>query len=166
VESEETRVEATQAAELVRNAVTAVFGTMLGSELRPGDPVDDPEPFLPAEVVSLIGLSGAVNGYLSLQCTREHARDLTARLLGADGHDVESLDEIRDAVGELVNMIAGKVKTAMACEQPVEIGLPTVVTTPKTDIKVRATFGVAVPFEDHFGEFFVEFVLSGDSWQG
>jgi len=158
-------VEAKQAAGLVRDAVTAVFATMLGSELRAGDPVDDPEPFLPAEVVSLIGLTGAVTGYLSLQCTREHARDLTARFLGADGHDVESLDDIRDAVGELVNMIAGKVKTAMACEEPVEIGLPTVVTTPKTDIKVRDTFGVAVPFEDHFGEFFVEFVLSQESWR-
>ncbi len=158
-------MEAKQAGELVREAVVSVFATMLGSELQAGDPVDDPDPFLPAEVVSLIGLTGAVRGYLSLQCAREHARDLTARFLGADGHDVESLDDIRDAVGELVNMIAGNLKTAMACEEPVEIGLPTVVTTPKSDIKVRATSGIAIPFEDHFGEFFVEFVLSEESWQ-
>ena len=153
-------MDATRAAELICTSVVEVFATMLGSELQVGEPIEDADPLLPAEVVSLLGLTGAFTGALALQCGREHARDLTARFLGADGHEIESLDEIRDAVGELVNMIGGKFKTAIGSEEPIEITLPTVVTTPGVDLKVAASYAVAVPFKDHFGEFLVEFVLN------
>ncbi len=153
-------MDATRAAELIRTSVVEVFATMLGSELQVGEPIEDADPLLPAEVVSLLGLTGAFTGALALQCGREHARDLTARFLGADGHEIESLDEIRDAVGELVNMIGGKFKTAIGSEEPIEITLPTVMTTPGAELKIAASYAVAVPFKDHFGEFLVEFVLN------
>ena len=153
-------------AELVRHAVVEVFSTMLGSELEVGEPIGDPDPLMSAEVVSLVGLTGAVTGALSLQCGREHARDLTARFLGADGQEIESLDEVRDAVGELVNMIGGSLKTAIGSPEAIELSLPTVVTTPKSDIKIPASFAVAVPFRDHYGEFIVEFAAAEDETQG
>ncbi len=152
-----------RAAELIRDTVVEVFSTMLGSTLEIGDPIDDRDPLMSAEVVSMVGLSGAVSGSLALQCGREHARDLTARFLGADGQEIGSLDDVRDAVGELVNMIGGNLKTAIGSQGPIELSLPTVVTTPKTDIKVQASFGVAVPFRDHYGEFFVEFAMTPPS---
>lgn len=153
-------MDSERAAELIRDTVVEVFSTMLGSDLEIGDPIDDDDPLMPAEVVSMVGLSGAVSGSLALQCDREHARDLTARFLGADGQEIASLDDVRDAVGELVNMIGGNLKTAMASDAPVELTLPTVVTTPKTEIKIPSIFGVAVPFRDHYGEFFVEFAMA------
>ena len=155
-----------RAAELVRHAVVEVFSTMLGSELEVGEPIGDPGPLMPAEVVSLVGLTGAVTGALSLQCGREHARDLTARFLGADGREIESLDDVRDAVGELVNMIGGSLKTAIGSSEPIELSLPTVVTTVKSDIKTPASFAVAVPFRDHYGEFIVEFAAAPGETQG
>ena len=153
-------MDRTLAAELVRQAVVEVFSTMLGSELEVGEPISDPDPLLPAEVVSLVGLTGAVTGALALQCGREHARDLTARFLGADGQDIESLDDVRDAVGELVNMIGGSLKTAIGSPQAIELSLPTVVTSHDSAIKVAASFAVAVPFRDHYGEFIVEFAAA------
>ena len=152
----------TRAAELVRQAVVEVFSTMLGSELEIGEPIGDPNPLLPAEVVSLIGLTGAVTGALSLQCGREHARDLTARFLGVDGHEIESLDEVRDAVGELVNMIGGSLKNSIGSSEAIELSLPTVVTTPQCEIRPPVSFAVAVPFRDHYGEFIVEFAAALD----
>jgi chemotaxis protein CheX len=156
-------MDSTRTAELIRSTVVEVFSTMLGSDLEIGEPIDDNDPFMAAEVVSMVELTGSVSGSLALQCGREHARDLTARFLGADGQEIESLDDVRDAVGELVNMIGGNLKTAIGSDRPIELSLPTVVTTPKTDVKIPATFGVAVPFRDHFGEFFVEFAMASES---
>ena len=153
-------MDRTRAAKLVRDAVVEVFSTMLGSELEVGEPIDDPDSSRPAEVVSLVGLRGAISGSLSLRCGREHARDLTARFLGADGQEIESLDDVRDAVGELVNMIGGSLKTAIGSPQAIELSLPTVVTTHDSDIKTAASFAVAVPFRDHYGEFIVEFAAA------
>lgn len=160
VGDEKSGMDSTRAAELIRHTVTEVFSTMLGSELEVGEPIDDGDPFMAAEVVSVVGLTGAVSGSLALQCGREHARDLTARFLGADGQEIGSLDDVRDAVGELVNMIGGNLKTAIGSEASIELSLPTVVTTPKAEVKVPSVFGVAVPFRDHYGEFFVEFAMA------
>ncbi len=153
-------MDRTCAAKLVRDAVVEVFSTMLGSELEVGEPIDAPDSPRPAEVVSLVGLTGAITGSLSLRCGREHARDLTARFLGADGQEIKSLDDVRDAVGELVNMIGGSLKTAIGSPEPIELSLPTVATTVKSDIKTPASFAVAIPFRDHYGEFIVEFAAA------
>jgi len=161
----ETRgMDVERAAELLESAVESVFLTMLGSEVESSGFAENPSPFLPAEVLSLIGLTGAVRGYVAIGCTREHARDITARLLGAEGHEIESLDDMRDAMGELANMLAGSVKAGLDSAEPVELTLPTVIMS-KSDVRVRATLSVASRFRDQVGELTVEFVLSEDSWQ-
>lgn len=159
-------MDSARAAELIRDTVVEVFSTMLGSELEVGEPIEDDDPFMAAEVVSMVGLQGAICGSLALECGREHARDLTARFLGADGEQIESIDDVRDAVGELVNMIGGNLKTAIGSGDAIELSLPTVVTTPRSEVKIPSTFGVAVPFRDHYGEFFVEFALAEKPVQG
>lgn len=155
-------MESGRAAEIVEQATTMVFGTMLGTELRAEPFFEDPTPFHESAVTALIGFAGAMSGYVALHCPScEQARDFTARLLGVDSAEIESLDDVSDAVGEVVNMIAGKVKTALAgSEGPVEIALPTVIMTPKSDVRVKADTCVVVPFEDDRGEqFHVELVI-------
>ena len=73
--------------------------------------------------------------------------------------EIDSADDLCDAMGELLNMIAGTVKTALGSDDPIEIALPTVVMTPKSEIRVKASLGVVVPFTDPAGTFYVEFVL-------
>ena len=97
---------------------------------------------------------------VSIHVTRSQATDFTARLVGVDVEEITSEDEIRDAVGEITNMLAGNVKTALATMGVVEIALPTVVMTPKAELRVRGARGVAVPFDDYTGVFHVEVVLS------
>ena len=48
----------------------------------------------------------------------------------------------------------------------VEIALPTVVMTPKADLRVRGARGVAVPFEDYTGVFHVDVILSEGAGTG
>lgn len=153
-------MESRQAAEVIRSATQGVFETMLGTELTSGEPFEDPEPFYASEVTALIGLAGEVAGYVSIHCTGKQAAAFTARLLGMEAEEVLSQDEVRDAVGELVNMIAGSVKTGLSSHGKVEIALPTVVMTPKPDMRVKDCCGLAVPFEDESGVFYVELVTT------
>ena len=147
-------------AEIIRNSTHSVFSTMLGTELSALPAVDDPSPFMQSEVIGFIGLAGDFAGYVSIHVTRQQATDFTARLIGVDIAEVTSEDEIRDAVGEITNMLAGSVKTALTTLGLVEVALPTVVMTPKADLRVRGARGVAVPFEDYTGVFHVEVILS------
>jgi CheY-specific phosphatase CheX len=152
-------METARAARLIENATLEVFSTMLATELGVEPAFRDPEPFQQSDVMGLIGFAGAARGYVSLHCSRDLAAHFTGRLLGLDGTEVESMDDIRDAVGEVVNMIAGTLKAALGSEEPIEIALPTVVLTPKPDIRVRGQTGVVVPFMDPEGSFHVELVL-------
>ena len=147
-------------AEIIRTSTHNVFSTMLGTELSPLAALDDPKPFQQSEVIGFIGMAGDFAGYVSIHVSRQQATDFTARLIGVDIEEITSEDEIRDAVGEITNMLAGNVKTALSALGLVEIALPTVVMTPKAELRVSGARGVAVPFEDYTGVFHVEVVLS------
>lgn len=147
-------------AEIIRKSTHNVFSTMLGTELSPLEAIDNPKPFMSSEVIGFIGMAGDFAGYVSIHLSRRQATDFTARLIGEDVGEVTSEDEIRDAVGEITNMIAGNVKSALSPLGIVEIALPTVVMTPKADLRVRGARGVAVPFEDYTGVFHVDLILS------
>ena len=54
-------------------------------------------------------------------------------------------------------MVAGSLKTQL--KGAVEIALPTVVMTPKADMRVKGSTGVLVPFEDPSGTFHVELIV-------
>ena len=150
-------------AEIIKGSTQTVFSTMLGTELSALEAIDDPSPFMQSEVIGFIGMAGDFAGYVSIHVSRQQATDFTARLIGVDVAEVTSEDEIRDAVGEITNMIAGSMKTALSALGLVEIALPTVVMTPKADLRVRGARGVAVPFEDYTGVFHVDVILSEGS---
>lgn len=148
------------AAGIISSATAEVFATMLSSELTPGEAFEDTEPLYKSEVTALIGLAGNVAGYISLHCSDSQAKAFTARLLGCEPDEVSSLDDVRDAIGEIVNMVAGSVKAALSQSVTVEIALPTVIMTPKPDIRVKGCNGVVVPLEDSSGVFHVELVIA------
>lgn len=153
-----------QMAELARilEAATAdVFGTMLATQLEVAQPFENPEPFLEAEVTGFIGLSGAFRGYVALHASREQSRDFTARLLGAELDSIGRDDELRDAVGEIANMIAGNVKRELAGQGGIAISLPSVALQLRSPMRVPQAHGVVLPLSDYTGQFHVELVVAG-----
>jgi chemotaxis protein CheX len=83
-------------------AVEEVFGTMLGVECRPTLEAPDPDG---ATVSAVIGLAGALSGSLVLQSGEATARHMAARMTGTEPVEVDAM--VRDAVGEIANMLAG-----------------------------------------------------------
>lgn len=101
--------------------VQDVFRTMLGIEVEPVVVIWPPEEDL---INVTIHYAGAWKGALLLECTREQACAFTGRLLGVTPPD-EVNDDVRDAIGELANMIAGNLKPVLP--PGVALSMPTLV---------------------------------------
>lgn len=113
------RVEASS--EMVEKIVTTVFTTMLDVEVSVADPTGTPSgDHLTAAVYS----EGEWEGAVLLECNCEQASQFTGSLLGIDPPE-EFNDDVRDAIGELANMIGGNIKSVIAPED--RLSLPSVV---------------------------------------
>lgn len=89
--------------------VTTVFATMLGMDAAPAEQEWKSGT---EKVTATVHLGGEWNGAIVLETSRKQACRLTARMLG--GEPVEMVDnDVRDAMGELANMIGGNLKTVL-----------------------------------------------------
>lgn len=62
------------------------------------------------EMIASIQVGGGVDGIVAVVCSRTAASHLRRNILGTDGA-TEDMAEIADCAGEIVNMIAGNIKT-------------------------------------------------------
>jgi chemotaxis protein CheX len=101
--------------------ISDVFETMLGLavERREGDWRCEMPP-----VTGAIFYAGAWNGALLVECTQEQAFQFTHRLMSIEP-PASVNDDVRDAVGELANMIAGNLKAVLP--PGVALSMPSVV---------------------------------------
>jgi len=101
--------------------VKSIFATMMDVPIGQSD-----TPWLPGgdRLTSIVYLDGAWNGAVSLECTASQACQFAGLFLSMDCPDAVD-DDVRDVLGELVNMIGGNVKSAMATG--VRLSMPSVV---------------------------------------
>jgi chemotaxis protein CheX len=90
-----------QSANLDRS-VDEVFRTMLGVACEPAGEAQEAES---GTISAVIGLAGAVSGSLVLQSGEAAARRMAGRMTGAEPDEVDAM--VRDAIGEIANMLAG-----------------------------------------------------------
>lgn len=83
-------------------AVEEVFGLMMGIHCASADDC----PMSESEMISsLIGLAGVLSGTCVLRCGERTARRIAEALTGVSTDSID--DMVRDAIGEICNMIAG-----------------------------------------------------------
>jgi len=108
---------------LLELSAREVFELMLGCHLKPLQPV--PETGL--DITAMVGLAGQLCGVLSVRSSRESAALMACKMLGAEA-DKES-QEVRDAFGEICNMVAGNFKNKVSgLGEGCMLSVPTVVT--------------------------------------
>ena len=99
-------------------------------------------------VTALVQLEGLWQGAVILQCSTVLAEKLTEALF--DTGVSPTVDDIRDALGELVNMVAGNVKVILS--RPAHLGLPVVAFGNDYEVRIVGAFPVAqVCFSTQFG---------------
>lgn len=83
-------------------AADEVFTTMMGVQCLPSEV----EPSSERETIAaVIGLAGAMSGCLVLQCGLQAAMAVASRLIGVEPRELDEM--VRDAIGEVANMVAG-----------------------------------------------------------
>ncbi len=132
----------------------SVFDTMLNCKLERG------VPYLkngtqPQQVVSgVIGLSGKAQGTVVLGLSREAALSATEVLLQERPAEINA--DVTDAVGELVNIIAGNAKAKLE-HLNMSVSLPTVITGKNhcVEFPTKVT-PICIPFTSAWGDVTVE----------
>ncbi len=137
-------------------ATTDIFSTMLMMDLDVGDPLEGADGDVLSNITSMLGLGGDIRGMLAVHCPAAVAMAITGGFLGMD---VDELNEdVKDAIGEIANMVAGNLKVAFAgYDMKIELAIPSSVVG--ESFRVAGMLGarrVAVPFAMEGGQFLVE----------
>ena len=105
----------------LKYALTDVFGAMLG---RPPEIFDKIEPV--TGLSAIVGFGGNISGFLALHSKPENACDIAGGMLGMHFSAVDDL--VCDAMGEVVNMLAGSLKKYSSADGELfKISIPTIV---------------------------------------
>lgn len=135
-------------------SLSNTFATMLGCEVRRGQ-ISLKDNHMPNfEISGTIGLSGKAIGTIVLSLSKGVALKAASAMLLKEMTEVD--DEVIDAVGELVNVVAGGAKTELE-EYQLLSSLPNVITGRNHDIRFPSEVPpICVPFETKWGPLSLE----------
>jgi chemotaxis protein CheX len=104
-------------------ALQDVFSTMFNqtAEVSASDDVSDV-----SGISAIVGFGGKVSGFLALHMSAEAACNIAQGLLGMEFECVD--DTVCDAIGELVNMLAGGLKKNLSREEELfKLSIPSII---------------------------------------
>lgn len=107
----------------IEEVVHDVWSTYAETSLHPAvPPAEEPRSALDM-VTGRIFVTGAWTGSIEVEASRELATDAAARMLGIE-LDTVSFADVKDALGELTNIIGGNIKSMLP--GPSHLSLPAV----------------------------------------
>jgi chemotaxis protein CheX len=105
-------------------ATQDVFSTMLMLDIAGEDCTTQGRKQIQSNLTSMIGLGGGIRGMLAVHCPAMVARSITSLFLGMEVEELD--DDVKDAIGEIANMIAGNLKISFTdAGIGVELAIPT-----------------------------------------
>jgi chemotaxis protein CheX len=137
-------------------ATLHVLETMARVKPKPGQPFLKKNEAALGDVSAIIGITGAARGSMALTFSESAIKSIAGSLLGV--HFTEVDDELRDAVGELTNMICGDARRRLSEEGiSLQAGIPTIVSGKNHTIShINNGPRLAIPFQTPHGGFVVE----------
>lgn len=124
--------------ESLDGSVHEVFETMLGTQCRRALSADSPNARRGVEsVTAVVGFGGILSGACVLCCHAAAARRMAECMAGMSFDTVD--DVVKDAIGEICNMIAGTWKSKVAdLSANCGLSVPAVITGSDYDLHVQA----------------------------
>ena len=137
-----------------------VLKTMAFVQPRPGKPYLKRDDLASGDVSGIIGLTGMAVGSLALSFSEKSIIKIVNNMLGENFTEVNA--EIRDAVGEITNMISGDARKRLEKDGLIiTAAIPTVVYG--KDHRISHVLGgpsIIIPFEIDEGPFVVDVCLN------
>ena len=142
-------------------ATLDILSTMAGIQASAGQPYVKKNATATGDVSAIVGVTGDKKGSIAVTFSRACAIALVKGMLGDDIQDV--LQDTKDAVGEITNMISGQARSGLA-----EMGFAFQGSTPSVILGDNHTLShitkgpvIAIPFQTDHGDFTLEFSLDG-----
>ena len=138
------------------DATMYVLETLASTKATAGKPYVKKNGAAQGDISGVIGLSGEARGTISVSFSEKCIAGIVSKMFGEEITGVD--DEVKDAVGEITNMISGQARQRLAQEGRIlKGGVPTVVVGKNhsiTHITNRPV--IAIPFESQYGGFSIE----------
>lgn len=113
------------------------------------------------DVSGVVGLSGEVSGTISVTFSRMCILKIVSKMFGEE--IVEINDEVKDAVGEILNIVSGNGRQKLqGLGKTLKGGIPTIITGKNHTIShITSKPIIAVPFNTENGDFTFEVCFEG-----
>ncbi len=140
-------------------ATLHVLKTTASTEVQPGKPYLKKDNVARGDVTGIIGLTGQTRGTISVSFTEQSILAIVSRMFGEKMKELN--EEIRDAVGEISNMISGQARRSLEeMGKSLTAAIPTVIMGKKHTISHMTHYPViAIPFNTDQGGFTIEVCL-------
>ena len=138
------------------NATLNVLETMAFTKADAGKPFLKKDQVAQGDVSGVIGLTGEVKGTIAVSFTEKSILSIITNMFGEDMKELN--EEIKDAVGEIANMISGQARQELEeLGRSLQAAIPAVIMGKNHSIKHITTHPiVAIPFNTDNGEFTIE----------
>lgn len=146
-------------AKCISEATQEIFQSMLMAEARPAAPIQTRSNKFTDSVSGLVGLAGNYRGMLAIHVPNAVAMSITSKFLFMEIEEID--DDVKDAIGELANMLAGSVKSMLTeTGSGLKLAIPSAISGTEYEVECLSDAeGVIVPFSMDEGEFLVECYL-------
>ncbi|MBE0585798.1 MAG: chemotaxis protein CheX [Desulfofustis sp.] len=134
-----------------------IFETMVMMPILPGPVTEGADgALINARVTGMIGFGGSIKGMIAVSATADMAKAVTGSLLGMEIAELE--DDVKDAFGEIANMIAGTLKSACSRENiTIQLAIPNSVVGETLHISgLKGAQRVVTEFSSSVGRLWVE----------
>ncbi len=140
-------------------ATLHVLQTMASTEVKPGKPFLKKDNVARGDVTGIIGLTGETKGTISVSFTEQSILAIVSKMFGEEMKELN--EEIRDAVGEISNMISGQARISLEnMGKSLTAAIPTVIMGKRHTISHMTKSPVmAIPFNTDQGGFTIEVCL-------
>jgi chemotaxis protein CheX len=149
-------------AQHIIDSTQEIFSSMIMLDVTPGEPFIRNNDRLVNSISGIIGLAGSTRGMLAIHMANDAALAITTAFLGMDVKKID--DDVRDAIGELANMLAGSIKSILdPAGSDIKLSMPSAIYG--EDYSVDCLAGVqtvTVPFAFDGLDFLVELQLRKD----
>ena len=139
-------------------ATKRVFETMIGVTVDRGLPYLRRQGETHEGLIGVIGLTGGAIGIAAICVSNDAAINICERFVGSRPTEVDV--EVIDAVGELINMIAGNAKSQLEAYE-LSISLPSIIRGREQAIEFPQQINpICIPFSSPIGNFIIQIGFS------
>ncbi len=137
-------------------ATLHVLETMASTRAEAGKPYLKKDRVARGDVSGVIGMTGETRGTISISFSEASILPIVSNMLGEEMKEMN--EEIKDAVGEVTNMISGQARKRLDEQgRSLKAAIPTVIMGKDHSITHMTTYPIiAIPFSTDNGEFTIE----------